>query len=201
MSLYVILLIIYLIVLLFNNKRYYIWYPSINTYMLGYGIPYPDNSIEIQTILNDYIFKKTQKDIDFFFFSDISIVPAFQTIIPETQFKKKDIQKMLFSIKISKQIYIYKRIYNRARPQQVAPNLINIEKGTLLPSKTAFTPAYPSGHAFQSYYLARMLSIRFPDKKEKLIQMARRISDIRIIAGLHFPSDRDFAWWLVDRMF
>jgi hypothetical protein len=157
--------------------------------------------MEIPTILNDYIFKKTQKDIDFFFFTDISVVPAFQTIIPETELKKKDINKMLFSVKISKQIYIYKRIYNRARPHQVAPKLINIEKGTLLPSKTGFTPAYPSGHAFQSYYLARILSIKFPEKKTELIEMARRISNIRIIAGLHFPSDRDFAWWLVDRMF
>ena len=37
--------------------------------------------------------------------------------------------------------------------------------------------------------------------KNKLIYLAKRISDIRILAGLHFPSDRDFAWWLVDRMF
>ena len=193
MNLFLIVLIIYFIVLILNDTRYYFWYPSINTYLLGYGIPYPNNSMELSTILNDYISKKTQKDIDFFFFTDLSIVPAFQTIIPETQFKKKDIHKILFSVKISKQIYIYKRIYNRARPQQVAPNLINIEKGTLLPSKTAFTPAYPSGHAFQSYYLARILSIQFPEKKNELIQMARRIADIRIIAGLHFPSDRDFA--------
>ena len=71
----------------------------------------------------------------------------------------------------------------------------------MLSSKTSFTPSYPSGHAFQSYYLARVLSIQFPEKKVALIQMARRISDIRIIAGLHFPSDRDFAWWLVDKMF
>ena len=201
MNLFLIVLIIYFIVLILNDTRYYFWYPSINTYLLGYGIPYPNNSMELSTILNDYISKKTQKDIDFFFFTDLSIVPAFQTIIPETQFKKKDIHKILFSVKISKQINIYKRIYNRARPQQVAPNLINIEKGTLLPSKTAFTPAYPSGHAFQSYYLARILSIQFPEKKTELIQMARRIADIRIIAGLHFPSDRDFAWLLVDRMF
>jgi hypothetical protein len=110
-------------------------------------------------------------------------------------------RRILFSSGISKQVYIYKRIYNRARPHQVAPEEINIHKGTMLLSKTAFTPAYPSGHAFQSYYLARVLSIQFPEKKEKLIQMARRISDIRIIAGLHFPSDRDFAWWLVDMMF
>lgn len=198
MNLIVVILIIYFIVI-FSNTQYYFWYPSINTNLLGHGVPYPNNRTEILTTLNDYILKKTQKHIDFFFFTDVSIVPAFQTIIPETQFKKKDIHKMLFLV--SNQIYIYKRIYNRARPHQVAPKLINIEKGTLLPSKTGFTPAYPSGHAFQSYYLARVLSIEFPEKKTELIQMAQRISDIRIIAGLHFPSDRDFAFWLVDRMF
>lgn len=201
MNIVIIIIFSYILVLLINNKRYNFWYPTINTNLLGYGIPYPDNTIEISTILQDYIFKKTQKDIDFFFFTDLSIIPAFQTMISEKKFSKKNIQKLLFSDKISKQIYIYKTIYNRARPNQVAPKVINIEKGTLLPSKTAFSPAYPSGHAFQAYYLARILSLQFPEKKTELIEMARQISDIRIIAGLHFPSDRDFAWLLVDRMF
>jgi membrane-associated phospholipid phosphatase len=201
MNIVIIVIIAYILVLLLNNKRYYLWYPTVNTYLFGYGIPYPNNTIEIQIILRDYIFKKTQKDIDFFFFTDLSIIPAFQTIISENKFSKKNIQKLIFSDKISKQIYIYKSIYNRSRPNKVAPKLINIEKGTLLQSQTAFSPAYPSGHAFQSYYLARILSMTFPDKKEELIQIARQISNIRIIAGLHFPSDRDFAWLLVDRMF
>jgi hypothetical protein len=158
---------------------------------MDYGVPYPNNSTEIPIILNDYIVKKTQKNIDFFFLTDVSVIPAFQTIIFENEFKKKDMHRILFSSGISKQIY------NRARPHQIAPEEISIQKGTMLSSKTA----YPSGHAFQSYYLARVLSIQFPEKKESLIQMARRISDVRIIAGLHFPSDRDFAWWLVDKMF
>lgn len=201
MNVIFIILIVYLLVLIAGNTRYYFWYPSINTYFLGYSVSYPNNSMEIPIILNDYIVKKTHEDIDFFFMTDISVIPAFQTIIPENEFKKRNMQRILFSSEIPKHIYIYKRIYNRARPHQVAPEEISIHKGTMLSSKTAFTPAYPSGHAFQSYYLARVLSIQFPEKKEKLIQMARRISDIRIIAGLHFPSDRDFAWWIVDRMF
>jgi membrane-associated phospholipid phosphatase len=201
MNIFIIIVVTYILVLLLNNKRYYFWYPTINTYLLGYGIPYPENTIEIPIILRDYIFKKTQQDIDFFHFTDLSVIHAFQTIISDNKFSKKNIQKLLFSNKISKQICIYKSIYNRARPHQVVPKLINIENGTLLQSQTALSPAYPSGHAFQSYYLAKILSIKFPEKKEELIQMARRISDIRIIAGLHFPSDRDFAWLLVDRMF
>jgi hypothetical protein len=168
-----IILIVYLLVLIVSNTRYYFWYPSINTYLLGYGVPYPNNSIEIPIILNEYVVKKTQKDIDFFFLTDISVIPAFQTIILENEFKKRDMQRILFSSEIPKHIYIYKRIYNRARPHQVVPEEISMHKGTMLLSKTAFTPAYPSGHAFQSYYLARVLSIQFPEKKEKLIQMTR----------------------------
>lgn len=94
----------------------------------------------------------------------------------------------------------YKYIYNRARPYQVAPKLINKENGTLLVSQTADTPAYPSGHAFQAYYLAKILSKKFPKKKDELMKLAKRVSDARILAGLHFPSDRDFAYWLVDNL-
>jgi hypothetical protein len=197
----IILIILYAIILLFNNNRYFFWYPTINTYLLGYGLPYPDNNQELQIILKDYILKKTQNDIDFFKFTDISVIPAFHTIIPQHQISSKQMAKIIFSMQVSKQILFYKSIYNRARPYQVSPEEINFEKQTLLSSKTSFTPAYPSGHAFQSYYLARILSINFPEKKNELIQMAKRIADIRIIGGLHFPSDRDFAWWLVDRMF
>ena len=32
------------------------------------------------------------------------------------------------------------------------------------------------------------------------MKIAKRISDIRIIAGLHYPSDRDFAYWLVNNI-
>jgi hypothetical protein len=66
MNLLFIIFIIYLIALVLDNNRYYFWYPSINTYLLDYGVPYPNNSAEIPIILNNYIVKKTQKDIDFF---------------------------------------------------------------------------------------------------------------------------------------
>jgi hypothetical protein len=32
------------------------------------------------------------------------------------------------------------------------------------------------------------------------MKIAKRCGDIRIIGGLHYPSDRDFAYWLVDNM-
>ena len=110
MNVLFIILIVYLLVLTVANTRYYFWYPSINTYLLGYGVPYPNNNMEIPIILNDYIVKKTREDIDFFFFTDSSVIPAFQTIIPENEFKKRNMQRILFSSEIPKNIYVYKRI-------------------------------------------------------------------------------------------
>jgi len=193
------LIIFYIIALIINNKRYYFWYPSANTRLLGYGRPYPDSYSEIPIVMNDYILKKTQEDIDFFYLCDNDIAIVFQSII--TEMTKKDMIKLYKSTEIIFKIYLYKFMYNRARPAQVAPNLINLENGNLLKSQTAMTPAYPSGHAFQAYYLAKVLSHHFPHKKQALLLMAKRVSDVRIIAGLHFPSDRDFAWWLVDAQF
>jgi hypothetical protein len=194
-----IILIIYIILLLLN-KKYYFWYPSINTNLLCHGKMYPNNDKEINLILNDYISKRSQSDIDFFNLTDKDIIIAFQQIIKENDMKREDMKKILKSSKILTIIMMYKYIYNRPRPSQVAPNIINRKNGTLLVSQTADTPSYPSGHAFQAYYLAKILSKKFPKKKDELMKLAKRISDARILAGLHFPSDRDFAYWLVDNL-
>ena len=89
----------------------------------------------------------------------------------------------------------YKKLYNRARPSQVAPELVDAFKST-----TANTPAFPSGHAFQAHYAAKLLSQWEPEKKKEWGAIAERVANIRIIAGLHYPSDRDFARRLVDNL-
>ena len=194
-----IIIIIYIILLLFN-KRYYWWYPSINTNLICYGKAYPDNNKEINIILKEYISKRTLDDINFFYLTDKDIIASFQNIIKPNEMKRKEMKKILKSFDIITIIMTYKYIYNRPRPSQVAPNIINKKNGALLNSETADTPSYPSGHAFQAYYLAKILSKKFPNKKEQLMKLAKKIGDIRIIAGLHYPSDRDFAYWLVDNL-
>ena len=196
---FLIMIMIYVIILLLLNERYYWWYPSINTYLLCYGIPYPNNYCEINTILN-YIANRNESDINFFNLTDNDIPVAFMSIITSNEMKKKDMHKIIMSPKIINMIMMYKNIYNRARPSQIASYIINEQNGILLSSKSANTPAYPSGHAFQAYYLGKILSKKFPYKKDKIMKIVRRIGDIRIIAGLHYPSDRDFAYWLVDKL-
>jgi hypothetical protein len=193
------ILIIYIIILSIN-ERYYWWYPSLNINILCYGKSYPNNCSEINIIMNDYILQRNKSDIDFFYLTDNDIAKAFEGIITQNEMKKEEMTKIITSSKIINIIMTYKNIYNRARPAQIAPYIINKENNILLNSKTADTPSYPSGHAFQSYYLGKILSQKFPEKKEEIMKIARRCGDIRIIGGLHYPSDRDFAYWLVDNM-
>ena len=195
-----ILIICIYIILLLLNKNYYWWYPSINTNLLCYGKSYPNYKNEINIMMKEYIFKRTQSDIDFFYLTDNDIIIAFKDVIQENELKKDEMKQIIQSSTIINIIMLYKYIYNRARPSQVAPNIINKINGILLDSKSAATPSYPSGHAFQAYYLARILIKKFPKKKEELIKIADRISNARIIAGLHYPSDKFFAYWLVDNI-
>ena len=200
-KIFLILIMLYVIILLLVNERFYWWYPSFNTHLLCYGIPYPDNYYEIKIILDNYIAKRNKSDIEFFYLTDNDITIAFESIIKPNEIKKEEMYEIILSPKVKDVIRKYKNIYNRARPSQIAPNVINKEKGILLNSVTANTPAYPSGHAVQAYYLGKILSKKFPDRKDEIMKIARRIADIRIIAGLHYPSDRDYAHWLVDKIY
>ena len=75
--------------------------------------------------MKEYISKRTQRDIDFFYLTDNNITIAFQDIIKENEMKKEDLEKIILSPKIINIIMKYKYIYNRARPSQVAPEIIN----------------------------------------------------------------------------
>ena len=79
-------MIIYLYLLL-QNKKYYWWYPSINTNLLCHGKSYSDNAKEINIIMNNYISKRTQNDIDFFYLTDYNITILFQNIIRLNEMK------------------------------------------------------------------------------------------------------------------
>ena len=58
---------------------------------------------------------------------------------------------------------------------------------------SAQTQSYPSGHTIQAYYLALLLHQHHDPLniilKEELLTLANNISQSRIDAGVHFPSD------------
>ena len=181
----IVVIILYFLVLLLQPKRYYTWYPTIPIY--------PDNNKEIDFMVNEYINQKTQDDIDFFYLTDDNPINAFKSKISEELYK--NLSRIVTSRKVVSKIIFCKIIFNRARPMQVAPKKINAPK-----SMTANTPAYPSGHAYQSYYAAKLLSRLEPARKKEWDEIAERAAYIRVYMGIHYPSDVRYAKLLVDNL-
>ena len=178
--------LIYFLLMSMQPQRYNIWYPTIQS-------AYPNNGREIGIMVRDYFPKRTPENIQFFKLTDRNPLEAFRGKITEEQFQR--LRKKVVRPEIVGKNKYYKQLYNRARPAQVAPEIVDA-----LYSTTANNAAYPSGHAFQAYYAAKLLSKWEPARKKEWEDIAERCANIRIIAGLHYPSDRDFAKKLVDKL-
>jgi len=195
---FVALAIVYIIVLLVQQKRYYWWYPSFNLTISGIGKAFPDSKLEINTVVSEYIMKRMPSDVAFFRLTDMNPAAAFTSIIKPDEMTVEEMDRIMTHTRVMFIMRMLKWVYNRARPAQIAPEIINEANGTLLHSDSADTPAYPSGHAIQTYYLAKILARKLPAKTHAIMEIATKCANIRIMAGHHYPSDRDFGWWVVD---
>jgi len=88
--------------------------------------------------------------------------------------------------------------FNRPRPFQLAYYLgVDVQEFN---SSTAKTPSFPSGHSAQSTLQALVLADQFPDLKDKLIKIADKVSESRLVGGHHYPSDIEYGeqlgYWL-----
>ena len=161
----------------YSLERYYHFYPTINVY--------PNNFNEVKMV-EKYVKEKNEKMNDFIKLTDKSVSYAFQDIVLES---REQLIKMESEIVVF--ITFLKNLFNRARPKQINENLNVFE------SISANTPAFPSGHSCQAYYLAKKLSIKYPEKREILFEMAEKCGQARIYAGLHYPSDHEFSKILI----
>jgi hypothetical protein len=180
---YINYIIVYIIILLVQGKRY-IW-------LLPTFPFYPNNEKEIQKVLSKVNFR-TFSNIEFFKLTDPSVTYAFEPLVEESI---KDLQKIILNVRVTSTIKFLKYFYNRARPHQIDSNIKPLK------STTARTPSYPAGHAFQAYYLAKTLSKKYPQRKNEFYKIAKQCDDVRIIAGLHYPSDGEFAKKIVEKYF
>jgi len=173
----ILFIIILVIILLYNHKRYYTFLPTIPLY--------PNNIKESLRVLHISNYRNRQ-DEHFFKLTDPSVVFVFKPHVQETH---NELTKITLSI--NKIIFFFKYLFNRARPEQINKDI------NLLDSKTAATPAFPAGHAMQAYYLAKILSKRYPHKKNIFNKLAKECDDTRVKAGIHYPSDGKFSKFLV----
>ena len=75
-----------------------------------------------------------------------------------------------------------KYFYNRPRPSEADPMLV-----AALP--TPRSPSYPSEHAATAGAAAAVLSYFFPDEAAAFQAMAEEAAELRVLAGLQYPSD------------
>ena len=88
-------------------------------------------------------------------------------------------------------IYKLKYHYNRPRPLQVATALgLKFHEQPLATSKT---PSYPSGHSTQGMLIGKYLATVYPKHSTDIMKLAHDISNSRLIAKVHFPSDSKFG--------
>lgn len=175
------IVIIYLCILIVSPVRY--------IYLLPSFYIYPDNETEVLKVEHK-INERTQEDIDFFHLTDRSVSEAFVDIVPLT------IEELDYIIsQVNNIILSFKYIINRARPNQINPKL------HVLKSNTSHTPAYPAGHAFQAYYLSKILGKQYPELQHTLNLTAEKCDQVRVTAGIHFPSDGLFAKNIVDYIY
>ena len=183
MNIFITILIVYIILILITPKKYKWYLPTIPVYK--------NNEQEVLDV-EQAILNRSLDDVRFFNKTDESVVHAFSSVVHESKEQLKSIITSTYVISI---IYFFKYTINRARPKQYNNSL------DILHSNTADTPSYPAGHAFQAYYLAKVLGKKYPYNKSQLDNIARECDLTRVKAGIHYPSDGQFSKKLVDIFF
>ena len=114
----------------------------------------------------------------------------------DIDFKRTYIEKL--QEKIGGLILILKKHYNRPRPYQFA--YYTNQDFNPLYSSSAISPAYPSGHTIQAYFICEVIAFHNPEKREDIMQLAKMIADSREILGVHYESDNLFSRYIVDEL-
>ena len=140
---------------------------------------YPDSSEEADEVVVMSMGRSGEAE-KLFVQTDPSVARGFADILEEPP---ANISSVAGSV--SPVVLGMKLLVNRPRPYQVAPNIDRVSLG----STTAATPAFPSGHSTQAYYVALHYAQIYPAKRETLMQRADDIGMSRIKSGLHYPSD------------
>lgn len=164
------------------------------------------NNDDISTIneIKDLLKKQDERDDKIFYqildeaFSN-GIYNRFKRVLKKTNLCEEDINLQLsridkylptFDLKLT--ILVTKKYYDRVRPSILSKELYErgiIEKELEPWIDIPTHPAYPSGHATQSMYIATILTHFDPDNRKIYEQTADEISTNREIAGLHYRSD------------
>ena len=99
----------------------------------------------------------------------------------------------------SKVILKIKNYHDRPRPDKLAKKFgISLLYHKM---KSAQTPAFPSGHSAQGRMRALILGDMFPEMKKEFMDVSNHISKSRIVARVHYKSDKEVGEKLGEDMY
>jgi len=143
----------------------------------------PFNQEEARTVLQRTK-DRSMNEVSIFKQSDPGVHKVFSYIVDRSEAEVRTVaaRQNIF-------IFFLKYLFNRPRPYQVIPEI----KENMLESETGDTPAYPAGHTYQAYLLAKHYARIYPEKAKLLYRTAENIGQSRIAAGIHYPSDHNIS--------
>ena len=149
---------------------------------------------------NDYqakAIKEQDNDLDKSFIDLAKVLDIDKKEDEKINLTKEDIKPIISDTRTI--ILRQKMKFNRPRPK----DLTDYHGINMIPEEleTAATPAYPSGHAFQSHIIAMVLSKKYPQYEERFFGLADEITNNRVTAGVHFHSDSKAGIMLAQEVF
>ena len=159
--------------------------------------PFPENGSK--RTLEELHYLEKQKVDDKFVKEHDDVTEVFQKLFKELEleFNKEEADELLKQS--AKYLMELKYKYNRPRPYQLAEfyhmDVTNFNMDSMN------TPSYPSGHATQGYLLGKIYSQRYPKYKKEFTDLGENVSESRIIAKAHYPSDKEFGRRLAEKLF
>jgi len=150
---------------------------------LFYLISYNDGIID----------NKMVKDYD-------DIIKSFMPYVEKNNLQVSSDELMEIFKQSSKFITTLKYKYNRPRPYQIADHY-GIDDFKRHKLDSAQSPSYPSGHAVQGRLIARYLSDKDPEHKNEYMMVGHNISESRVMARAHFPTDREYGDMIGDDLY
>lgn len=88
----------------------------------------------------------------------------------------------------------YKKKFKRVRPYNTDPTIKPCIVGP------TSNKSYPSAHATISATGACVLGELFPNRADKFYQRGKQSGDLRVLVGVHHPSDVEAGQWLAKRI-
>ena len=86
----------------------------------------------------------------------------------------------------------------RPRPYQIAPYYDGDIQS--MDESAEESPSYPSGHSMVGFALSKLYADQYPEHASAFTDLGRRVGLSRIQAGVHYPSDVQYAKALIEHL-